>query len=263
MSVKYCAIYSLDNNFKIFGEFNDKKYKTLVNEYKKNILEGGVSGNYSISESKDIKLTYLKTNYNKLIICISDASIIKIKSLISKILSKINTYEKQILNNSEETKRKNTILMSSDILNIENKCNLKSSNNKIKLNNNNNNLFCIDEYKVYSNMIDNEVKNTFDSENHITVNNINNDINSIKTSTKKSIQSIISKQENLNELLIKSNQININSVKYKKNAKYLKRSSFCNLAVLYIVIIVFIFVLIWCGVSVVMCHNLLYPICTR
>jgi hypothetical protein len=90
---------------------------------------------------------------------------------------------------------------------------------------------------------------------------INNDVNDLKATTKKNIMEVIKNQDDLNELLIKSNNIKTNAFEYKENATELKKETKKALLIWSLIVGILVFIVVWVICSLVLCGNAFSPLC--
>lgn len=90
---------------------------------------------------------------------------------------------------------------------------------------------------------------------------INNDVNDLKASTKKNIMEVIKNQDDLNELLIKSNNIKTNAFEFKENATELKKETRKALLIWSLIVGILVFLIVWIICSLVLCGNAFSPLC--
>jgi hypothetical protein len=90
---------------------------------------------------------------------------------------------------------------------------------------------------------------------------INNDVNDLKATTKKNIMEVIKNQDDLNELLIKSNNIKVNAFEYKENAVELKKETKKALLIWSLIVGILVFIVVWVICSLVLCGNAFSPLC--
>lgn len=115
-------------------------------------------------------------------------------------------------------------------------------------------------YNDYSNIIENILKEN-DSGKRI-ISEINNDIANLKIDTKKNIKSVLNAQTDLNELLVKSDNIKDDAFEYQSNACELKKTARWQYIMMNLCIITIIVGVVWMTLSISLCGNFINPFCS-
>lgn len=220
------------------------QYKVLVSEA---VVENAHKNNEDLKKNNKYLGIIEESNLKDNIKSCNDADSDKEKEDYIPVRSKSKAIYKH-----RETKVDNVASLNNQDKNI--------SSNHGSFNNNSNNLKDDLKTNKISNMFNlKPLPSSQNTEKIIEI--INNDIKDIKSITKENLFKVIHQQDDLNELLIRSKDINTTAFEYKENANELKKITCCQSLFWTFILIISVIVVIWGIISLSICGNIINPFC--